>query len=79
MEILVVELAVGATFLCLGWLHNRLNRMEDEVDNCVHKDNLTEVKEDLKEALHLLNESRVENALWQGRMEKALERDLKNS
>lgn len=51
----------------------RQNKLEDQVTNCVKKDDLEEVKADLKEALHLLTEQRVENAKWQGLMERVLE------
>jgi len=79
MELLIIELAVGAVFLMMGWMMTRMGKLEEEIDNCVQKDAFAEVKDDLKEALHLLNESRVENAVWRGRMERALEKDLESS
>ena len=79
METLVIELAVGAVMLVLGWIVLRQNKLEEKIDNCVRKDAFEEVKDDLKEALHLLTESRVENAKWQGLMERALESVLKSS
>ncbi len=69
-----MELLVGSIFILIGWLHLRQNRLDDQIGSCVKKDDFEEVKADLKKALNILTETRVENAKWQGLMERALEK-----
>ena len=73
MELLAIEVAVGMAICLMGWLHLRQNKLEDQLQQCVHKNDLDEIKEDLKTTLELLTEVRVENAKWQGLMQRALE------
>ena len=75
MELLVIELAVLAVFMTLGWMVVRMNKLEERVEHAVDQDALAEVKADLKEALKLLTENRVENARWQVLIEEILKRD----
>ena len=77
MEKLVVELAVGAVYLVIGWVFVRLNKLEQDIDTCVKKDDFDEVKSDLKTTIELLTEARVENARWQERISRVLEKDSK--
>ena len=75
MEKLIVELAVGAVYLVLGWIVMRQNKLDQEIKNCVHKDAFEEVKADLKTTIDLLTDARVENARWQERITRVLEKD----
>ena len=75
MEKIVIELAVGAVYLVLGWMVLRQNRLDQRIDNCVEKDAFEEVKADLKTTIDLLTEARVENARWQERISRVLEKD----
>ena len=75
METLIIELVVGAVYLVLGWMVVRMNKLEQEIDNCVQKDAFEEVKADLKTTIDLLTEARVENARWQERISRVLESD----
>lgn len=72
-------LALGAVSILFGWLHIRQGKLESRLDNCVQKDAFKEVKEELKIAIKLLTEVRVENARWQGLVEKAIENNSKKS
>lgn len=75
MEQVIIELAVGAVYLVLGWMVLRQNALEQKIDNCVEKDAFEEVKADLKTTIELLTEARVENARWQERISNLLEKD----
>lgn len=79
MEKLIVELAVGAVYLVIGWVFVRINKLEQDIEGCVKKDDFDEVKSDLKTTIELLTEARVENARWQERISRVLEKDSKNS
>ncbi len=73
LEVLAIEMTLGLVCVLFGWLHVRQNRLEDKINNCVEKDDLAEMKIDLKATLELVTELRVENAKWQGLMQRALE------
>ena len=73
LEVLAIEMTLGLVCVLFGWLHVRQNRLEDKINNCVEKDDLAEMKQDLKTTLELVTELRVENAKWQGLMQRALE------
>lgn len=75
MEKLIVELAVGAVYLVIGWVFVRINKLEQDIEGCVKKDDFDEVKSDLKTTIELLTEARVENARWQERISRVLEKD----
>jgi hypothetical protein len=73
IELLAIEMTLGMVCVLFGWLHLRQNRLEEKLEHCVNKDDLNEIKQDLKTTLELLTEVRVENAKWQGLMQRALE------
>ena len=73
------EVGAALAVTLMGWLHLRQNKMEDKIDHYVPKDAFDEMRVELKAALLLLTELRLENAKWQGQIERVLERDLKNS
>lgn len=75
----LLEGIVTLFLVLVGWLHMRQNKLEDKIDKCVEKDAFEEVKEELKTAIELLTEFRVENARWHGLMERLIEKDSKNS
>ena len=73
------EIAAAFAVTLMGWLHLRQNKMEDKIDEYVPKDAFDDMRVELKAAMYLLTELRVENAKWQGQIERVLERDLKSS
>jgi len=73
------EIGAALAVTLMGWLHVRQNKMEDKIENYVPKDAFDDMRVELKAAMLLLTELRVENAKWQGQIERVLERDLKNS
>jgi len=75
LELLAIEMTLGLVCVLFGWLHVRQNKLEDKLNNCVEKDDLAEMKQDLKTTLELVTELRVENAKWQGLMQRALENE----
>ena len=75
----LLEGMVTLFIVLLGWLHMRQNKLDERLQMCVAKDSFEEVKDELKTAIELLTEVRVENARWQGLMERAIEKDSKNS
>ena len=75
MEQVLVEIIVGLVYVILGWMVMRQNKLEQRIDNCVQKDAFEEVKVDLKTTIELLTEARVENARWQERISRVLEKD----
>ena len=79
MEVALLEYGLGLVVLLIGWLHMRQNRLEIKLESCVERSAFEEVKEDLKEAVHLLQEVRVENAKWQGLMEEAIRKGSERS
>ncbi len=75
----IVELMGGVGLTLLGWLHMRQNRLEAKLENCVEKDAFEEMKEELKTCTRLLTDVRLENAKWQGIVERATESNSRTS
>lgn len=75
----IAEILGAFALTMAGWLHVRQGKLEDHLENCVKKDSFEELRNDLKVTLELLTELRVENARWQGLMERAIENDSKRS
>ena len=69
-ELGLLEILAGLAVVLMGWLHGRQNKLEDELDAKADKDSLAEIKEILKEMTKCVNEMKVENARWQGLVEK---------
>lgn len=75
----ILEGLITLGLVMVGWLHLRQNKLEEKIEKCVEKDAFEEVKDELKTAIQLLTEFRVENARWHGLMERLIEKDSKNS
>ena len=68
----VVEILAAGNIALLTWLHLGQNSLESELSGCVRRDSFEEVKEELKNAVALLTEVRVENARWQEIVRRAI-------
>ena len=75
----VTEIALALVSILFGWLHVRQGKLETRIEDCVRKDAFEEVKDELKKAVQILTEVRVENARWQGIAEKVIENSSRNS
>ena len=75
VELMVVKTALGLVCILVGWLHVRQNSLEKRIQECVAKDDLEEMKAAMKQMVEIVTELRVENAKWQGLMQRALENE----
>lgn len=74
-----LELIGVCALTLVGWLHARQSKMEQALENKVDKDDFQEMKEELDKAVTILTDLRVENARWQGIVERVVETNSKNS
>jgi hypothetical protein len=79
MDVGLLECVAGLNLLLLGWLHMRQNSQEKRLENKVDKEDFVEVKADIKEILRGLIDVKVENARWQGLVEKVVNSKLEKS
>jgi len=75
----LAELLGLASITLAGWLHMRQNDLATDLKGKVDKDAFQEVKEELDKAVEMLTDLRVENARWQGIVERAIESNSRNS
>ncbi len=78
MEYLGQLLGLSAVTMA-GWLHIRQGRLEEQIQSCVKKDSFEELRRDMKVTLELVTELRVENARWQGLVERVIENNSNQS
>lgn len=80
----VYEVVAGGILALVGTLFimfdRRVSHLEDKIAHCVEKDDMEYLKDTLKDLSDLVTDLRVENARWQGLLEKVLEeKSSKNS
>jgi len=73
------EIAALFAVTLMGWLHLRQNKIEDKMEEYVPKEAFNDLSVELKAAILLLTDMRVENAKWHGLIERVLERDSRIS
>lgn len=70
MDVGLLEILAGLVVIMLGWLHLRQNALSDRLDEKADKEEISEMKIDVKDILKTITEIKVDNARWQGLMEK---------
>ena len=71
-EIGAIEVIAGLLVMLVSWLHLRQNAMQKELNQKADKEDVHELKADVKEILKGLIEIKVDNARWQGLVEKVV-------
>ena len=71
-ELGAVEVIIGLVIVLVSWLHLRQNDMAKKIDTKADKSDVQELKSDIKEILKALTEIKVDNARWQGLVDKVV-------
>ena len=71
-EIGAIEVIVTLVIVMVSWLHLRQNDMSKKIDSKADKTDVQELKSDIKEILKALTDIKVDNARWQGLVDKVV-------
>ncbi len=66
----LIEALVALVVIMMGWLHVRQTDFKVQLDKKVDKEDFTEVKSDIKAILSSILDMKVENARWQGLVDR---------
>lgn len=72
MEVGLLEILFGLVIIMMGWLHVRQAALSKKLEEKVDKTDFAEVKQDIKDVLSHITDIKVDNARWQGLMEKVV-------
>lgn len=70
-----VESILALNTVLLGWLHSRQNKMEISLEERVHRDDLKDVKESLRNNTEVIGELKEELAEWRGLLKGLLRKN----
>lgn len=69
VEVGLLEITIGLVVVMMGWLNLRHGQLEKRLDDKADKEDVNEMKMDVKDILNSILQLKVDMARWQGTVE----------
>jgi sensor domain CHASE-containing protein len=70
MDVGILEILAGLVIVMMGWLHLRQNALSQKLEEKADKEDVSEMKSDIKDILKSILNLSVDVAEWRGKTEK---------